>query len=39
MKALVESVDLSQKLNAPSRTLSGGQKRKCQLAMMLTGKN
>lgn len=37
MKQLVEACDLEQKLNAPSRTLSGGQKRKCQLAMMLTG--
>lgn len=37
MKDLVESCDLAQKLNAPCRTLSGGQKRKCQLAMMLTG--
>lgn len=37
MKQLVESCDLEAKINAPSRTLSGGQKRKCQLAMMLTG--
>ncbi|KAI1327391.1 ABC transporter [Xylariaceae sp. FL0255] len=37
IKALVVSVDLSQKLNAKSKTLSGGQKRKLQLGMMLTG--
>lgn len=37
MKDLVSACDLSQKINAPSGTLSGGQKRKCQLAMMLTG--
>jgi ATP-binding cassette, subfamily A (ABC1), member 3 len=37
MKQLVSDCDLDEKVNAPSRTLSGGQKRKCQLAMMLTG--
>lgn len=37
MKQLVNDCDLEQKTNAPTRTLSGGQKRKCQLAMMLTG--
>jgi ATP-binding cassette subfamily A (ABC1) protein 3 len=37
MKQLVADCDLEQKLNAKSDTLSGGQKRKCQLAMMLTG--
>ncbi|KAK5172737.1 uncharacterized protein LTR77_002857 [Saxophila tyrrhenica] len=37
MKELVKDCDLAQKVNAPCRTLSGGQKRKCQLAMMLTG--
>ncbi|KAK3700674.1 hypothetical protein LTR37_015863 [Vermiconidia calcicola] len=36
-KDLVSACDLDQKLNATTRTLSGGQKRKCQLAMMLTG--
>lgn len=36
-KELVESCDLEQKVNAFAGTLSGGQKRKCQLAMMLTG--
>ncbi|KAK5108088.1 hypothetical protein LTR62_008805 [Meristemomyces frigidus] len=36
-KELVEACDLGQKINAQSGTLSGGQKRKCQLAMMLTG--
>lgn len=34
---LVAACDLDIKLNARSGTLSGGQKRKCQLAMMLTG--
>jgi ATP-binding cassette subfamily A (ABC1) protein 3 len=37
MKQLVADCDLEQKLGAKSDTLSGGQKRKCQLAMMLTG--
>ncbi|KAM0713665.1 hypothetical protein Q7P37_010627 [Cladosporium fusiforme] len=37
MKQLVTDCDLQQKINAKSGTLSGGQKRKCQLAMMLTG--
>ncbi|SMY28444.1 unnamed protein product [Zymoseptoria tritici ST99CH_1A5] len=37
IKALVASCDLDLKLDARSSTLSGGQKRKCQLAMMLTG--
>lgn len=37
MKELVTACDLDQKINARSETLSGGQKRKCQLAMMLTG--
>ena len=37
MKELVSACDLLEKVNAPTRTLSGGQKRKCQLAMMLTG--
>lgn len=37
MEDLVSACDLEQKLHAPSETLSGGQKRKCQLAMMLTG--
>lgn len=34
---LVAACDLDQKLHARTETLSGGQKRKCQLAMMLTG--
>lgn len=37
MQELVVACDLEQKMNARSSTLSGGQKRKCQLAMMLTG--
>lgn len=37
MKQLVADCDLEQKVSAKSGTLSGGQKRKCQLAMMLTG--
>lgn len=37
MKQLVADCDLEQKVNARTGTLSGGQKRKCQLAMMLTG--
>lgn len=34
---LLASCDLSHKIDARSETLSGGQKRKLQLAMMLTG--
>nr|POE84614.1 atp-binding cassette sub-family a member 3 [Quercus suber] len=37
IKELVSSCDMDQKVNARTDTLSGGQKRKCQLAMMLTG--
>ena len=37
MQELVRTCDMEQKMNAPTRILSGGQKRKCQLAMMLTG--
>ncbi|KAF2861198.1 putative ABC transporter [Piedraia hortae CBS 480.64] len=37
LKKLVAACDLDQKVNAKTKTLSGGQKRKCQLAMMLTG--
>ncbi|KAI1821312.1 hypothetical protein F4861DRAFT_476258 [Xylaria intraflava] len=37
LKELVSAVDLSPKINALSKTLSGGQKRKLQLGMMLTG--
>lgn len=37
MRELVAACDLELKVNARSGTLSGGQKRKCQLAMMLTG--
>ena len=36
-RALIESVDLALKIKAQSKTLSGGQKRKLQLGMMLTG--
>lgn len=35
--ALIAACDLAIKLNARSKTLSGGQKRKLQLAMMFTG--
>lgn len=34
---LIEACDLGKKVNARSKTLSGGQKRKLQLAMMFTG--
>ncbi|KAK2811523.1 hypothetical protein FQN50_002146 [Emmonsiellopsis sp. PD_5] len=34
---LIKACDLDKKLNARSKTLSGGQKRKLQLAMMFTG--
>ncbi|TPX07074.1 uncharacterized protein E0L32_010969 [Thyridium curvatum] len=34
---LIASVDLDRKVKAQSKTLSGGQKRKLQLGMMLTG--
>lgn len=34
---LVKAIDLEPKANARSKTLSGGQKRKLQLGMMLTG--
>lgn len=34
---LIEGVDLDRKIDAKSHTLSGGQKRKLQLGMMLTG--
>ncbi|KAK8069705.1 ABC transporter [Apiospora phragmitis] len=37
IKELVHSVDLGLKIKAMSKTLSGGQKRKLQLGMMLTG--
>ncbi|TGJ86264.1 hypothetical protein E0Z10_g2491 [Xylaria hypoxylon] len=37
IRDLVTSVDLAPKINAMSKTLSGGQKRKLQLGMMLTG--
>lgn len=37
IRALVASIDLEQKRKAQSSTLSGGQKRKLQLGMMLTG--
>ncbi|KAF2013622.1 nod factor export ATP-binding protein I [Aaosphaeria arxii CBS 175.79] len=34
---LIRACDLGHKINAQSKTLSGGQKRKLQLAMMFTG--
>lgn len=37
IRQLVASVDLDRKIHAASKTLSGGQKRKVQLGMMLTG--
>ncbi|KAI7252890.1 hypothetical protein D0864_05951 [Hortaea werneckii] len=37
MTELVKACDLEQKVKAHTNTLSGGQKRKCQMAMMLTG--
>ncbi|KAK4190974.1 putative transporter [Podospora australis] len=37
IRQLVLAVDLEQKIKAQSKTLSGGQKRKLQLGMMLTG--
>ncbi|KAJ8120248.1 hypothetical protein ONZ43_g2995 [Nemania bipapillata] len=37
IRDLVVAVDLAPKMNAMSKTLSGGQKRKLQLGMMLTG--
>lgn len=37
IRQLVSSVDLEAKVKAKTKTLSGGQKRKVQLGMMLTG--
>lgn len=37
LKALIEACDLSPKSKAKSKSLSGGQKRKLQLAMMFAG--
>ena len=37
IRRLVKSIDLEPKREAQSKTLSGGQKRKLQLGMMLTG--
>ncbi|KAI0396604.1 ABC transporter [Xylariaceae sp. FL0594] len=37
IRELIAGVDLTPKINAMSKTLSGGQKRKLQLGMMLTG--
>lgn len=37
LEALIMSCDLAKKLDAKTRTLSGGQKRKLQLSMMFTG--
>lgn len=34
---LIEACDLVRKVNAKAKTLSGGQKRKLQLAMMFSG--
>ncbi|EEH42644.2 uncharacterized protein PADG_07464 [Paracoccidioides brasiliensis Pb18] len=34
---LIKACDLERKINSPSKTLSGGQKRKLQMAMMFTG--
>lgn len=36
-RALIKAIDLDRKINAKSKTLSGGQKRKLQLGMMFTG--
>jgi ATP-binding cassette subfamily A (ABC1) protein 3 len=37
IRALIKTCDIESKLEAMSKTLSGGQKRKLQLAMMFTG--
>ncbi|KAA8574696.1 hypothetical protein EYC84_003946 [Monilinia fructicola] len=37
LKELIVAIDLDRKINAKSKTLSGGQKRKLQLGMMFTG--
>jgi ABC-type multidrug transport system ATPase subunit len=37
IQELIEAIDLTKKRKALSKTLSGGQKRKLQLGMMLTG--
>ncbi len=37
IRRLIRDVDLDRKINAKSKTLSGGQKRKLQLGMMFTG--
>lgn len=37
LRDLIKTVDLDRKLHAKAKTLSGGQKRKLQLGMMLTG--
>jgi ATP-binding cassette, subfamily A (ABC1), member 3 len=37
IRSLIQAVDLTHKRKAQSKTLSGGQKRKLQLGMMLTG--
>jgi ATP-binding cassette, subfamily A (ABC1), member 3 len=37
LRALIKSIDLEPKRRARAKTLSGGQKRKLQLGMMLTG--
>ncbi|RDL33321.1 uncharacterized protein BP5553_08760 [Venustampulla echinocandica] len=37
LRDLVKAVDLDRKIGAMAKTLSGGQKRKLQLAMMFTG--
>ncbi|RAL60412.1 hypothetical protein DID88_000187 [Monilinia fructigena] len=37
LRKLIVAIDLDRKINAKSKTLSGGQKRKLQLGMMFTG--
>lgn len=37
LRELITAIDLDRKVKAQSKTLSGGQKRKLQLGMMLTG--
>lgn len=37
LRDLINTIDLDRKLHAKAKTLSGGQKRKLQLGMMLTG--
>jgi ABC-type multidrug transport system ATPase subunit len=37
LRALITAIDLDRKIGARAKTISGGQKRKLQLGMMLTG--